>query len=120
VTKKTRKFKKQEEKKTHRIILFIDSGMFHSEEEHSRNVDLISELQHSYGSTTTTPPPSATTLTNTFELGQISSVNFDSIEFDFDYDFGRGDSWGTNSSTCFPVGEPQSFTTFTSEDKWPI
>jgi hypothetical protein len=91
--------------------------MFHSEEEHSRNVDLINELQHSYGSSSST---TTTTATNTFELGQISSADIDSIGFDFDYDFERGDLWGTNSSTCFPVGEPQSFTTFTTEDKWPI
>jgi hypothetical protein len=86
--------------------------MFHNEEEHNRTVDLIDELQHSYGSTTNSP--------NTFELDQSIPCDIESIGFDFDSDFGRGDSWGTNSSTCFTVGEPKSFTTFTTEDKWPI
>ena len=93
--------------------------MFHTEEEHSRTVDLINELQHSYGPATTTTP-SATNPTSTFELGQISSFDIDSFDLEFDCDFGRGDSWGPNSTSYTPVGESQSFTTFTSEDKWPI
>lgn len=91
----------------------IDSGMFHSGEEHNRTVELINELQHSDGSTTTNG-------TNTFELGQNNSFDIESIEFDFDCDFGPGDSWGTHSSTSNFVVEPKSFTTFTTEDKWPI
>ena len=90
--------------------------MFHTEEERSRDDDLINELQHSYGASTTATINSA----DTFELGQISSFDIDSVEFDFDCDFGRGDSWGTNPSSTTTVLEPQCFTTFTSEDKWPI
>jgi hypothetical protein len=108
--------KKKEKEEKILCVLYssiIDTGMFHSKEEHNRTVEFIDELQHSHGSTTTNP-------TNTFELDQITPCDIDSIEFDFDCDFGRGASCGTNSSTCFTVGEPQSFTTFTSEDKWPI
>jgi hypothetical protein len=111
--------KKIEERKRREISCvlyssFINTGMFHKDEEHNRTVDLIDELQHSYGSTT------STTSTSTFELGQNTSGDFDSTAFDFDCDFERGDFWGTNSSTYFSLGEPQYSTTFTSEDKWPI
>lgn len=87
--------------------------MFHKEEEHNRSVDLIDELQHSYESTTANS-------SNAFELDQLIPCDIESIEFDFDNDFGHGQSWGTNSSAFFSVGESQSFTTFTPEDKWPI
>jgi hypothetical protein len=115
-----RRIKKKEERKRKKISTvlyssFTNTGMFHSEEEHDRTVDLIDELQHSYGSTTTATNPAST-----FEFDQIIPCDIDSIGFDFDRDFRRTDSWGTNSSTCFTLGEPQCFTTFTSEDKWPI
>jgi hypothetical protein len=87
--------------------------MFHSEEDHNRTVEPLNELQHAFETTTTNS-------TSAFELGQITSSDFDSIGFDFDCDFGRNNSWGTDSSTGVTVGEPQYFTTFTSEDKWPI
>ncbi len=110
--------KEEERKKTKKFCVLnssvISTGMFHSEEERDRTVDLIDELQHSYGSTTATNP------TTTFEFDQITPCDIESIGFDFDCDFGPGESWGTNSSTCFTVGEPQYFTTFTPEDKWPI
>lgn len=91
--------------------------MFHSEEERSRNVDLINELQHAYGTTTTTATNNGT---NSFELDQSATFDIDAIGFDLEYDLGRRDSWGTNSPSTTTVGEPQCFTTFTSEDKWPI
>jgi hypothetical protein len=111
-------FNQKEERKRKKIscVLYkpvINSGMFHSGEERNRTVDPLNELQHSYESTTANP-------TSTFELDQITPGDFDPIGFDFDGNFGRSDSWGTNSSTSVTVGEPQSFTTFTSEDKWPI
>jgi hypothetical protein len=112
----TRKKKEQEKEKKSCAFYspFINSGMFHSEEERNRTVDPLNELQHSYGSTTATNSP------GTFELGQFTSCDLDTIGFDFDCDFERSDACGPNSSTCIAVGEPQCFTTFTSEDKWPI
>ena len=90
--------------------------MFHSEEERSRDVDLLNELQYSYGAPTTTTSNG----TDTFELGQSSSFDIDATGFDFGYDLDRRDSWEPNASSTTTVGEPQCFTTFTSEDKWPI
>ncbi len=118
VTKKCLTGKKKEKISCVWYTIFIDSGMFHSEEERNRTVDPLDKLQPSYGSTSATD--GTRNPTDTFELCQITPSDFDSIGFDFDCDFRQRDSWGTSSSTCFSVGEPQCGTTFTSEDKWPI
>ncbi len=112
--------KRKEERKISCVwyTIFIDSGMFHSEEERNRTVDPLDKLQPSYGPTSSTD--GTRNPTDTFELCQITPSDFDSIEFDFDSDFRQRDSWGASSSTSFSVGEPQCVTTFTSEDKWPI
>jgi hypothetical protein len=88
--------------------------MFHSNEERNRNIEPLTELQYSYETKTTNETKTSTC---TFELGQITPCDFDSIEFDLDCDFGREDSWGRAS---FGVAESQCVTTFTPEDKWPI
>ena len=105
--------------------------MFHSDEERNRNVDPYNESQQLYAAATTTVLPSSAAAANKrgttcmFELGQFSPCAFDAFGFDLDGDFGgRGDSaltpqWAQPSATHF-VGEPQSFATFTPEDKWPI
>lgn len=106
----------QEKKRTERKILvvlnsyLVEAGMFHSEEEHNRTVELVNELQYSDGSTNNVP--------TTFELGQTDDFDFG---FDFECDFGREGTAGVSSSfTSTVVSESQSFTTFTPEDKWPI
>ena len=101
------------------LLVFIDSGMFHSGEEQNRIVEHLDELQHSYESTTATTLDAANS-TNTFELGHITASDFDSIGLDSDCDFGRRDSWTTCPSTYNTGGERQYFSTFAPEDKWPI
>ena len=92
--------------------------MFHSGEKHSRTVDLLNELQHPYESTEANE---ATSSDNRLEFDQITPGDIDSFEFDVNCDFGRGYSLGTtNGSACFAADEQQYYTTFNSEDKWPI
>lgn len=89
--------------------------MFHSDEERNRNVDLLNELQQSDDSTKKRSDPNGI-----FELGQ--STSFDIETFDFDLDDGEcRTQWGdVKPATHLVVDERQHFTTFTPEDRWPI
>ena len=89
--------------------------MFHSDEERNRNVDALNELEQSDCSTEKLSDQSGI-----FELAQKNSSDIDVFDFDLDND-GYGTRFGdVNPAAHLPVDEPQYFTTFTPEDRWPI
>jgi hypothetical protein len=98
--------------------------MFHSDDERNRNVDPYNESHHSYASTTRTTTTDKRNATCTFELGQFTLSDFDTLGLGFDSDFGGGDSYifpeSTINSATFNMAEHQYSATFLPEDMWPI